>query len=117
MASKLAKHYEKVLSDFEFVLVSQDIAVMAARLRAGTGLRLPDALQAATALEIGAVALVTHDRDFSRLTGLRVILGDGAQFSRSAARAVSARRCSWVRQHLPLGTFIGHGDSAPATVT
>jgi predicted nucleic acid-binding protein len=58
MVSKLAKGHEEVLADFEFVLVSQDIAVMAARLRAGTGLHLPDALQAATALEIGAVALL-----------------------------------------------------------
>jgi len=47
----------------------------AARLRASLGLRLPDAVQAATALELGAVALVTHDRDFSRLKGLRVISG------------------------------------------
>lgn len=74
----LAKRYEKVLADFELVPVSQDIAVTAARLRAGTGLRLPDALQVATALEIGAVALVTHYRDFSRLAGLRVIVGDGS---------------------------------------
>lgn len=72
----LAKRYEKALAGFEVVPVSQEIAVTAARLRAGSGLRLPDALQAATALEIGAVALVTHDRDFSRLTGLRVILGE-----------------------------------------
>lgn len=72
----LAKRYEKALAGFEVVPVSQEIAVTAARLRAGSGLRLPDALQAATALEVGAVALVTHDRDFSRLTGLRVILGD-----------------------------------------
>jgi predicted nucleic acid-binding protein len=72
----LAKRYEKALSAFGIVPVTQDIAVTAARLRAGTGLRLPDALQAATALEIGAVALVTHDRDFSRLQGLRVISGD-----------------------------------------
>lgn len=71
----LAKRYEKALSGFEVVPVTQDIAVTAARLRASTGLRLPDALQAATALEIGAVALVTHDRDFSRLQGLRVIDG------------------------------------------
>jgi predicted nucleic acid-binding protein len=33
-------------------------------------------MQAATALEIGAIALVTHDRDFSRLADLRVLLGD-----------------------------------------
>ncbi len=73
----LAKRYEKALEGFEVVPVSQNIAVTAARLRASTGLRLPDALQAATALEVGAAALVTHDRDFSRLTGLRT-LPDGA---------------------------------------
>lgn len=59
----------------------------AARLRAGTGLRLPDALQAATAPEAGAAAMVTHDRDCSRLAGLRVIVGGGVWFSRLAARA------------------------------
>lgn len=74
----LAKRYEKALSSFDVVPVSQDIAVTAARIRASTGLRLPDALQAATALETGAVALVTHDRDFSRLADLRVILGEAA---------------------------------------
>ncbi|MGJ7509984.1 type II toxin-antitoxin system VapC family toxin [Variovorax sp. GT1P44] len=72
----LAKRYEKALSGFDVVPVTQEVAVTAARLRASTGLRLPDALQAATALEIGAVALVTHDRDFSRLADLRVILGN-----------------------------------------
>ncbi|MES2530971.1 MAG: type II toxin-antitoxin system VapC family toxin [Pseudomonadota bacterium] len=74
----LAKRYEKVLTAFEVVPVLQDIAVTAARLRASSGLRLPDALQAAAALEVGAVALVTHDRDFSRLRDLRVLLGDTA---------------------------------------
>jgi predicted nucleic acid-binding protein len=75
----LAKRYEQALGAFEVVPVSHQIAVTASRLRARTGLRLPDALQAATALEIGAVALVTHDRDFARLEGLRVILGDVGQ--------------------------------------
>jgi predicted nucleic acid-binding protein len=74
----LAKRYETALGGFDVVPVSQDIAVTAARLRATTGLRLPDALQAATALQIGAVALVTHDRDFSRLEGLRVLMGTPA---------------------------------------
>ena len=74
----LAKRYETALGGFEVVPVSQDIAVTAARLRATTGLRLPDALQAATALQIGAVALVSHDRDFSRLEGLRVLMGTPA---------------------------------------
>jgi predicted nucleic acid-binding protein len=72
----LAKRYEKAMGAFEVVPVTLEISVTAARLRAATGLRLPDALLAATALEIGAAALVTHDRDFSRLKGLRVITGD-----------------------------------------
>ncbi|MRD47425.1 PIN domain-containing protein [Caenimonas koreensis DSM 17982] len=72
----LAKRYERALESFEVVPVSTEIAVTAARLRAATGLRLPDALQAATALEVGAAALVTHDRDFSKLEGLNVLPGD-----------------------------------------
>ena len=72
----LAKRYERALTAFEIVAVSAEIAITAARLRAACGLRLPDAIQAATALEVGAVALVTHDRDFSRLAGLRVLTGD-----------------------------------------
>jgi predicted nucleic acid-binding protein len=72
----LAKRYEKALAGFEVVPVTLEISVTAARLRATTGLRLPDALLAATALEVGAAALVTHDRDFSRLKGLMVITGE-----------------------------------------
>ena len=71
----LARRYERALSGFEVVPVSAEVAATAARLRAASGLRLPDALQAATAIECGAVALVTHDRDFSRLQGLRVLTG------------------------------------------
>ena len=74
----LAKRYEKALAGFDIVPVSTEIAVTAARLRAASGLRLPDALLAATALEIEAVALVTHDRDFSKLAGLKVLLGEKA---------------------------------------
>ena len=71
----VAKRYEKSLGGFEVIPVSIEIAISAARLRAAAGLRLPDALVAATALEIGATALVTHDRDFSGLKGLRVLTG------------------------------------------
>ena len=67
--------YERALAGFELVPVTAEVAATAARLRATSGLRLPDALQAATAIECGAVALVTHDRDFSRLQGLRVVTG------------------------------------------
>ena len=71
----LAKRYEKALSAFDVIPVTQDIAVSASRLRISCALKLMDALQAATALEIGAQALVTHDRDFSRFSGLPVLYG------------------------------------------
>ena len=72
----LARSYENALAEFEPMPVTREIAVLAARLRAGTGLRLPEALQAATALESGAVALAKHNRDFSKLKGLKVLMGN-----------------------------------------
>lgn len=74
--SALAKRYEKALSQYTVVAVSVSIAVLAAQLRASYRLRLPDAIQLATALDIGAAALVTHDRDFSRVTGIDILTGD-----------------------------------------
>jgi predicted nucleic acid-binding protein len=52
---------------------NSDIAESAARLRGKYGLKLPDALQVASALSINAAALVTHDRDFSSVRGLRIL--------------------------------------------
>ncbi len=71
----LAKRFEKALCQYEVVAVSIPIAALAAQLRAKHRLKLPDALQLATALEIGVAAFVTHDRDFSRVTALPVITG------------------------------------------
>jgi predicted nucleic acid-binding protein len=39
-------------------------------------LKLPDAIQLATALECSADAFVTHDRDCARVEGMRLITGD-----------------------------------------
>lgn len=50
-----------------------EIAVEAARIRSTYRLRLPDAIQVATAIRAGATALVTHDKGFNRVRGLRVI--------------------------------------------
>lgn len=50
-----------------------EVAVEAARIRAVYRLRLPDAIQVATAIRSGAAALVTHDRSLRRVRGLRVI--------------------------------------------
>ena len=74
----LAKRYEKALSQYRLVVVSAPIAALAAQLRAQYRLKLPDAIQLATALDIGATAFVTHDRDFSRVTGIDILMGDAA---------------------------------------
>lgn len=72
----LAKRYEKALSAYTLVSVTPPIAALAAQLRAQYRLRLPDAIQLATALDMGAAALVTHDRDFSQVTGMKILTGD-----------------------------------------
>lgn len=71
----LAKRFEAALTSYRVVPVTTPIASLAAQLRAQYRLKLPDALQLATALEIGADALVTHDRDFSAVQGLQVLTG------------------------------------------
>ena len=47
--------------------LTADIAHRAARIRGRTGLRLPDAVQVATAIETSSMGLVTYDRDFAML--------------------------------------------------
>jgi predicted nucleic acid-binding protein len=72
----LAKRYEKALACYQVVPLSVAVASEAARLRARYGLKPPDAAQLASALEIGAAALVTHDRDFSAVQGLSILYGE-----------------------------------------
>ncbi|HEX4111792.1 MAG TPA: PIN domain-containing protein [Stellaceae bacterium] len=69
----LARRYRAILESWQLVETTIDIAESAARLRAAFRLKLPDAIQAASALAINAAALITHDRDFSRVGALRVI--------------------------------------------
>jgi predicted nucleic acid-binding protein len=69
----LARRYRAILESWRPVDLNVDIAESAARLRASLRLGLADAVQAASALAINAAALVTHDRDFSRVRSLRVL--------------------------------------------
>jgi predicted nucleic acid-binding protein len=46
----------------------------AARLRATTGLKTPDALHAATALAVGSTLFVTNDGGFRRVAGLPLVV-------------------------------------------
>ena len=71
----LAKRYEKALNRYQVMPLSAQVAALAAQLRVQYRLKLPDAVQLASALDIGAAALVTHDRDFSRVQGLPILTG------------------------------------------
>lgn len=70
----LAKRYRAVMQSWQVVDLTAEIAESAARLRAGLKLKLPDAIQVASAIAIAADALVTHDRDFSAVKALTIIL-------------------------------------------
>ncbi len=69
----LAERYRAILETWQVVDLNADIAANAARLRASLRLKLADSVQAASAISINADALVTHDRDFSRVRTLRVL--------------------------------------------
>lgn len=61
-----------LLGPFREITVNRGIAERAGRIRRESGVRLPDALIAATALE-GGLGLVTRNHaDFDRVRGLRL---------------------------------------------
>ncbi|MDP1533302.1 MAG: PIN domain-containing protein, partial [Rubrivivax sp.] len=68
----LAQRYRAILESWQPIALDVDIAESAARLRGSLPLKLADAVQAASALAVNAAALVTHDRDFSRVRSLRI---------------------------------------------
>jgi predicted nucleic acid-binding protein len=75
----VADEYELLLADFPHLdLVPMDRAIIlrAAHLRARHGLRSPDALIAATALEQSASLLITNDRQWQKLTEVEVVCLD-----------------------------------------
>lgn len=69
----LAKRYRAVLESWEVVDLTAEIAESAARFRASLKLKLADAVQIASAIAANADALVTHDRDFSKVHALPVL--------------------------------------------
>jgi predicted nucleic acid-binding protein len=74
----LAKRYRHVLTEsagWQFAEMSADVAETAARFRARYKLKLPDAIQLATAATVGAYGLVTHDRDFGKFAEFPVLSG------------------------------------------
>jgi predicted nucleic acid-binding protein len=69
--------YREALQDrasFHLVSVTRPLLVESARLRASTGLRLPDAIHLATAREAGCSTLVTNDDDFEGAPEMNVVI-------------------------------------------
>lgn len=74
---KILAAYDAFFSRPDLILVplSADVVELATAVRVRYGLRTPDALQAASCLQFGEDAtLVTGDRIFQRVSGLRVAL-------------------------------------------
>jgi predicted nucleic acid-binding protein len=74
---ELASWFRRFLVDSqEFRLEPISLAILerAARIRAETGLRTPDAIHAATALEADVSGFFTNDPSFRRMHELKVIL-------------------------------------------
>ena len=69
----LMRRYRRLLESWQVIPLDADIAESAAAVRVTMHLKLPDAIQVASALAVHADALVTHDRDFSNVQSLRVI--------------------------------------------
>lgn len=72
----LAEQYRLALSEASGSTVqpvTASLSITAARFRVKHRLKLPDAIQLATTIEVGAFALVTHDRDFRGITDVRII--------------------------------------------
>jgi predicted nucleic acid-binding protein len=74
--AQLADRYESLLSHSRGVTVidlSRDQLRIAARLRADSGMKTPDALQVAAALGAGCRCFVTNDRRIPPVRGLRTL--------------------------------------------
>ena len=66
---------QRLLAPFEEVSVDRPVAERAGRLRRGGGMRTPDALIAATALENELVLVTRKARDFRPVRGLKLRSG------------------------------------------
>jgi predicted nucleic acid-binding protein len=76
----LAERYQELLTNSRGIAVidlSRDQLRNAARLRAATGVKTPDALQLAAATSAGCTAFLTNDRRIPTIRGMRILqLGD-----------------------------------------
>lgn len=72
----LVAMYEQTLtaSDVRLISITENLLRQAAKIRAQTNLKTPDAIHAATALASGCARFITNDPAFRRVTGLNVVV-------------------------------------------
>lgn len=73
----LAREYSRILlnaTNLRTLPVSPFVASEAARIRADSGIRTPDAIQLATAHQAKATFFLTNDEAFARIPGLQVVV-------------------------------------------
>ena len=73
------ERYKDFLDDYDFVkcVINEKVAETSAALRAKyTGIKLPDALQLAAAIDNGCSSFVTNDKQLKRVSEVIVILLD-----------------------------------------
>ncbi len=72
----LARRYEEFLTrsrGLQLIGLTRDLLRAAARLRAATGIRTPDALHLSAARSAGCAAFITNDRRLPAIPGLRIL--------------------------------------------
>src|SRR5947209_14883023 len=75
----LQKRYRELLlnsANFHTLAITATVAENAGRIRAAYGLRLPDALQIAFAIDAGCQAIVCNDHSMRRVTELQFLILD-----------------------------------------
>ena len=72
----LADDYEKLLGATNILMrpITANILRAAARIRATTSMRTPDAIHAATALSVGCAQFITNDTDYRKLGSLPAVV-------------------------------------------
>lgn len=73
----LAQDYKSLISslpNFSLFAPNEQIATGAAQIRAKYGLRTPDAIHLATAIESGAKAIIANDRKWHQVKEIKTIL-------------------------------------------
>ena len=83
LVKPLRDNNQPLVDDFEKLLgatsismrpITANILRAAARIRATTSIKTPDAIHAATALSVGCAQFITNDADYHKLSSLPVIV-------------------------------------------